>query len=290
MRLALAALISLLPGIAPAAGHGRGILSPRPSSVPRIALPTLPSLPSFPDVPVSQISPLHSVSGPAHAPVHISTPRLERLAEKPVAVHSAARALPLQTLTAQVATLVDSAKPEAPVESGLAASAQFFSGTRVAGAEAVFVPGPSEPAPLPPSGGDDKQKARNVNLMRAGTASFKLGMEVVKLGVPLYALQELGGATWVAMLAVSYGVAQAVFSSWAGALIDRFPAKKVLAGAIRVQAGLVVALLALGWTGLLTPWLLLPIYGLFGRRPHDARSRAVQHRRPRRDSGPTLRG
>ncbi len=107
---------------------------------------------------------------------------------------------------------------------------------------------------------EDPQKRRAVAYMRLGTAAFKAGMEVVRVGVPLL----VGGATGVALLVVTYGVSQAGFASVTGALTDRFPAHKVLAGALAVQAGLVAAALLLGVAGALTPWALFPIYALIG--------------------------
>lgn len=107
---------------------------------------------------------------------------------------------------------------------------------------------------------EDPQKRRSIAYMRLGTAAFKAGMEVVRVGVPLL----VGGATGVALLVVTYGVSQAGFASVSGALTDRFPAHKVLAGALAVQAGLVAAALVLGVTGLLSPWALFPLYGLIG--------------------------
>lgn len=117
---------------------------------------------------------------------------------------------------------------------------------------------PQQPAPPSP------EAKRNVRLMRLGTAAMKSGMEVVKLGIPLLALQVLGSATSVALLAVSYGVAQAIFGSWAGALTDRVPASRVLTGAIVAQAVLIASLVGLAAAGVFTPWILFPVYALVG--------------------------
>lgn len=260
IRLLLALVLFVEPLLA-AAERGRAFQVPRAKAV-AVPFVSVFALPSIALPPISLQTPGSAIP---------SVPQVQSLRFQRVAEHASVpysvRSLPLQSLSSRVELFAESAKPNAPIESGVAAATTFFEGGRSYDGFAE-VPGPLETAPSAdaPKAGDpgEPERKKNVALMRAGTASFKLGMEVVKLGVPLYALQELGGATKVAMLAVSYGLAQAVFSSWAGALIDRFPASKVLAGAVRTQAALVGGLLLLGWTGLLTPWVLLPIYGLVG--------------------------
>ena len=120
-----------------------------------------------------------------------------------------------------------------------------------------------KPVPRPelPS---DQQQQRSVRRMFMGTAAFKFGMEAISLAIPLLALQTLGGATCVGMLAVGFGLAQAVFSSVGGNLTRRFPANRVLAGAALAQAVAVGAALGLKAAGLFNPWLLFPLQGLIG--------------------------
>lgn len=100
--------------------------------------------------------------------------------------------------------------------------------------------------------------------MVIGTSVLKSGMETVTLSIPLLALSTLGGASVVAALVVVYGIAQAAFAGAAGSLTDRFPARKVLAGAIVAQAALVGAIVALGAAGALTAATLFPVYILIG--------------------------
>ena len=97
-----------------------------------------------------------------------------------------------------------------------------------------------------------------------GTAVLKSGMETVTLSIPLLALTALGGASMVAALVVAYGVSQAVFAGAASSLADRFPAHKVLAGAIAAQAALVAVIIGVGAAGALTAATLLPLYILIG--------------------------
>jgi MFS family permease len=97
-----------------------------------------------------------------------------------------------------------------------------------------------------------------------GTAVMKSGMETITLSVPLLALTAFGGISAVAGLVVIYGLSQAVFAAMAGGLADRFSARKVLAGAVGVQAALVATLIAVGAIGALSMPTLIPLYLLIG--------------------------
>lgn len=104
----------------------------------------------------------------------------------------------------------------------------------------------------------------NVRRMILGAAVMKSGMETVTLSVPLLTLTAFGGISAVAGLVVIYGLSQAVFAAMAGGLADRFSARKVLAGAVGVQASLVSALIVVGAVGALTMTTLIPLYLLIG--------------------------
>lgn len=97
-----------------------------------------------------------------------------------------------------------------------------------------------------------------------GTAVMKSGMETITLSVPMLALTAFGGISAVAGLVVVYGLSQAVFAGAAGGLADRFSARKVLAGAVLTQAGLVATLIGLGAAGALTMGTMVPLYLLIG--------------------------
>jgi len=100
--------------------------------------------------------------------------------------------------------------------------------------------------------------------MMLGTSVMKSGMETITLSVPLLALTAFGGISAVAGLVVVYGLSQAVFAAMAGGLADRFSARKVLAGAVAAQAGLVTTLIAVGAMGALSMGTLIPLYLLIG--------------------------
>lgn len=124
----------------------------------------------------------------------------------------------------------------------------------------------ARPSPVPTPGSEllPEEKKRSARWMVFGTAAFKVGMEAVRLSVPLIALATLGGATHVAALVALYSIAQIGFSTLVGSLADRYPASRVLAGAIAAQCAVIGAAVALDWAGLFTPWLLYPVYALFG--------------------------
>jgi hypothetical protein len=161
--------------------------------------------------------------------------------------------------------------PNLPVASAPSAASQSFSlltGDSFiprAVSDSSVLSAPSAPdAPLPPSTPGAPAPAQTIRRMMLGTAAMKSGMETVTLSVPLLALTALGGASMVAALVVSYGVSQAVFAGAAGSLSARFPAHKVLAGAVLAQAALVSVVVALGAFSALSAATLLPLYILIG--------------------------
>lgn len=123
-----------------------------------------------------------------------------------------------------------------------------------------------EPPALPPSTPrtPNPETAKNVRRMMLGTSAMKSGMETITLSVPLLALTAFGGISAVAGLVVIYGLSQAVFAAMAGGLADHFSARKVLAGAVGVQAVLVATLIGVGAVGALTMTTLIPLYLLIG--------------------------
>lgn len=173
---------------------------------------------------------------------------------------------PLPALTEKLAPLAEQAgaytaelgKAPGAEDSALLSTLQF---SLLTGENQGVPPVPADGSARSPEPQDPK---KNVRLMRYGTAVNKLGAETVKLGVPILALQTMGSATSVALLAVAYGLAQALTGSLSGWLTDRFPASKVLAGAVAFQVVLISALLGASAAGFFTPLLLFPVYGLFG--------------------------
>jgi MFS family permease len=96
--------------------------------------------------------------------------------------------------------------------------------------------------------------------MRLGTASFKIGAEIIKAAVPLLAF-DFGGATAIGIMVAVYGLAQIVSSSWAGALARRWPEHKILAVSVAVMGAMSLGLLAAGtWL----PAALFPAYAVVG--------------------------
>ncbi len=138
-----------------------------------------------------------------------------------------------------------------------------FESLAVLSAPSIAAP-PSLPPASPRAPAPAVDPVKSVRRMMIGTSILKSGMETVTLSIPLLALSALGGASVVAALVVVYGVAQAAFAGAAGSLTDRFPARKVLAGAIVAQAALVGAIVALGAAGALTAATLFPVYILIG--------------------------
>ncbi|MCX5788278.1 MAG: hypothetical protein NTX64_07210 [Elusimicrobia bacterium] len=122
--------------------------------------------------------------------------------------------------------------------------------------------GAAEITPAPPAA--SPQDRRNIRLMNFGTGFWKFGAEAVAVGVPLAALHLFGGATFVAGLAVMYGMSQIVSSSVAIGLVERAPPSRVLAGAVAVQAAIVASIFALASAGLLSAWMIFPLYALIG--------------------------
>ena len=185
------------------------------------------------------------------------------------AAHGAGRAFALLTgerLAGATARAAPSAAPAAkPAVAPRAVTANAFlppAAVPAAGESGFQPPLP----PLPPAGGQPlpPDPAKQAKRMMLGTAVMKGGMESVTLGVPLLALTAFGGATMVAALVVAYGLAQAAAAGLAGTLAERFTARKVLAGSVLAQAGLVAAIVALGTAGALTAATLLPLYLLVG--------------------------
>jgi len=160
-----------------------------------------------------------------------------------------------------IALLQGIAAPQAP-----ATVAGSFRLARTLGAlgKAAGVAAETTSTPPPAPAPEDPEKKRNVRWVITGTFLQKLGMEVVSLGIPLLALQTLGGATHVAMLAIVYGVAQVAFTGWAGTMTDRTPASRVLARVVGLQALLIGALIGAGALGILSPWMLFPVFAAVG--------------------------
>lgn len=251
---------------APAAGVP-SVAAPMPApssagSLPSIGAPSLLAPPleaaSLGAAPAA-VAPL--LAAPAAVPVR---------AAGPVAAPSAHERL--SSAAEAVAQARDAAPPASAERSASASEDQFrlLLGEKAARPRAVaYADGPAAPRPagLAPSSAAkplDPEKAKRVRGMLAGTAAMKIGMEAVKLGIPLLALQTMGGATLVAGLVVADCVAQSLFAGAAGSLLDRLPAPKVLGGALVTQAAAVAAIVALGATGFLTPAALFPLYILVG--------------------------
>ena len=169
----------------------------------------------------------------------------------------------------EVAQALTSSLPNVPVSASPRAAAQIFSlltgEAPVRREESLVVPAATPPTPPPSTPRTPKpQTAINVRRMMIGTAVMKTGMESLTLSVPLLALTAFGGISAVAGLVVIYGLSQAVFAAMAGSLADRFSARRVLAGAVVVQAALVATLIGVGVVGALTMGTLIPLYLLIG--------------------------
>jgi hypothetical protein len=124
-------------------------------------------------------------------------------------------------------------------------------------------PAPLQPAG-PPRGPVDPAAAKSVKRLMLGTSVMKAGMETVTLSMPLLALSAFGGLSAVAGLVVIYGLAQAAFAGMSGGLAERFSARKVLAGAVALQAVLVAALVGVAAAGALSMTTMVPLYLLIG--------------------------
>ncbi len=110
--------------------------------------------------------------------------------------------------------------------------------------------------PALPTAPPSASRAATLRRYLAGTAIFKVGMEALGLAVPLLALTVFGQVKWAAMMAVGWGLSQAVFGSLAGSLLDKRDPVSVLSGAMRLQAAAGGGLLALYGLDLLLPALL----------------------------------
>lgn len=278
MRLAaLAVISSLLSASIPTEAVAQ-IRSAKPIAVPNPALSvTGAGLPSSFSTPLSlSLSPSISLSAPSlsvqAAPALQAAVSPASFGAVAVPKIEAAKPLPL-SVRVQAASALTKALPDLPVNAAPAAAAESFSLlagealTRRADSLPVL-PAPSA-APLPslsPSTprAPNPDAEKNVRRMMIGTSVLKSGMETVTLSIPLLALTALGGASMVAALVVVYGISQAVFAGAAGSLSDRFPARKVLAGAIIAQAVLVAAIVSLGAAGALSAATMLPLYVLIG--------------------------
>jgi len=203
---------------------------------------------------------LSAAAAPALQAV-ISPASLSPVAVQPLAVRvEAAQALSLSL-------------PDVPVSAVAAAAAQSFSlltGEALVRPEeslaVLAAPALSGPPALRPSAAlaPSPETAKNIRRMMLGTSVMKSGMETITLSVPLLALSAFGGISAVAGLVVIYGLSQAIFASMSSGLADRYSARKVLAGAVAAQAGLVAVLIAVGATGALSMGTLIPLYLLIG--------------------------
>ncbi|MBI5242372.1 MAG: MFS transporter [Elusimicrobia bacterium] len=110
----------------------------------------------------------------------------------------------------------------------------------------------------------DPAKARAARLALTGTGIFKFGMEALNIAIPLIALTYFGSAVWMATMAVTWGVSMTVASLFAGGMIDRKPANKVISGAMGVQFLSVTAMILLLLSGAVSPLLILPLHALSG--------------------------
>ncbi|OGR94661.1 MAG: hypothetical protein A2V88_00585 [Elusimicrobia bacterium RBG_16_66_12] len=274
LRLLLAAaLASAWPAPAVAAAASAVRAAPA-AGVPSIAAPmpapsSAGSLPSL-GAPSLLAPPLAAVALGAAPAAAVAASAIVSVV--PIAAPSAHRRL--SSAAEAVVQAGDSASPASAEYSASASESQFrlLLGETVARPRAVaYADGPAAPRPsgltpasAPAGKPHDPEKAARVRGMFAGTAAMKIGMEAVKLSIPLLALQTMGGATIVAGLVVADCVAQSLFAGAAGSLLDRLPAPKVLGGALVTQAVVVASIVALGAAGMLTPWTLFPLYILFG--------------------------
>lgn len=119
-------------------------------------------------------------------------------------------------------------------------------------------------APVPAPAAPATDVVKDVRRMMYGTAVMKVGMEAVKLSVPLMAMAALGGPAMVAVLAVADNVSQAIMAGATAQLARRFSPQKVLAFAIAAQAAIVAGIAVTAFMGGLSLWTLLPLYVLAG--------------------------
>lgn len=171
----------------------------------------------------------------------------------------------------EAAKALVSSLPRISVSAAPAAAAQSFAlltgDAPAALADSDLAPAstPERPTPsLPPSSPRAPDAAKNVRRMMIGTAAMKSGMETITLSVPILALTAFGGISAVAGLVVIYGLSQAVFAAMSSGLADKWSARKVLAGAVGVQAVLVSVLIGVGAIGALSMTTLIPLYLLIG--------------------------
>lgn len=176
------------------------------------------------------------------------------------------------TVRVEIARALTQSLSDIPVSAAPQAAAQSFSlltgealvrrdeAVAVLAAATAEPPSLSPPTPRAPN----PETAKNVRRMMIGTSVMKSGMETITLSVPLLALTAFGGISAVAGLIVVYGLSQAVFAGTTSGLAKRFSARKVLAGAVAAQAGLVATLIAVGAAGALSMGTLIPLYLLIG--------------------------
>lgn len=264
LRLPLAAALAASCWPAPSAAAVIQAVRIAPiSGLPRVAIPVSPLPPSGSLLPLG------------FAPVLLS-PQLLPPSFAPTPAAASAAAPSARERLAAAASAVAQSRDSAVLPSSEASAASSESQFRLLVGEdtspsrvAAWTDGPAVPKPsglssAAPKKPLDPEKGRRVRGMFAGTAAMKIGMETVTLSIPLLVLQAMGGATLVAGLVITYGVAQAAFAGSSGRLLDRLPVQKVLAGAVISQAALVASIIALGATGFLTAWTLFPLYLLIG--------------------------
>jgi len=256
--------VRISPAIAPSATVRFAPLSPTESLIP------LGSAPSFLSPSLTTPSPqeTHLPTAVQSAALSFDPSPLAPSAESPQTAPSARERLN------SAAEAVEESKISAPTatsEGSAADSERQFKlllGQQAGRTIAAAYTGPSEPRPSgltpAPKVPVDQKKSKRVRGMIAGTAAMKMGMETVTVSVPILVLQTMGGATLLAGLVIVYSLAQAAFAGAAGSLLDRFPAQKVLAGAVASQALLVAGIITLGATGILSPLALFPLYTLVG--------------------------
>ncbi len=218
-------------------------LSPSLSPTPSFSLIAVEAAPAL-QAAISPASITPAIAPPLSLPVRVLAAQAltQSLHDAPLsaAPHTAARSFALLT----------GESPNHPDD-----SAPVLSAPSISEPPALSPPTPRTPNP---------ETAINVRRMMTGTAVMKSGMETITLSVPLLALTAFGGISAVAGLVVIYGLSQAVFAAMAGGLADRFSARKVLAGAVGVQAVLVATLIGVGAVGALSMTTLIPLYLLIG--------------------------
>ena len=122
-----------------------GITKALPSTIGTITIPSSVAAPhtvAAPQIPVQ--TPGAATTLPSAVSVSVSVPqartlRFERVAEKSNP-SSARSSLPLQSLSTRVEFIAESAKPQAPVESGISANARFFEAARPSAPSTLAVP------------------------------------------------------------------------------------------------------------------------------------------------------